>query len=61
MMDEKDLSHMAHRSFIDGQSYPVMPLSGLMSRKLYRDTGGMDKNFIKICGGSRHCYESSCT
>ena len=38
----------AHRFFGGDNSSPVMPLSGLMSRKLYRDIGGIDRNFIAV-------------
>jgi hypothetical protein len=37
-----------HRFFIDDNRSPVMPLCGLMARKLYRDIGGIDKNFIAV-------------
>ena len=52
MLDGEDLSEDSHH-FIQGDiSSPVMPLSGLMSSKLYREIGGIDRNFIAIMGES---------
>ncbi len=48
MMNGEDLSHSAHLFFMNDFSTPVMPLCGLMSRKFYRDLGGIDRNFIAV-------------
>ncbi len=48
MMDGIDLSSSAHH-FSDSSS-PIVPLAALMSRKLYRDIGGIDRNFQAIFG-----------
>ncbi len=46
MINGVDLSNECHRySAVDPTSF-VMPVCGFMSRKLYRDIGGIDKNFI---------------
>jgi len=52
MQDGVDLSEECHRFFAGDKSSPVLPLSGLMSRKLYREIGGIDRNFIAIIGGN---------
>ena len=44
----KDLSATCHRFFTKDQTSPLVPLSGLMSRQLYMDIGGIDRNFIAI-------------
>jgi hypothetical protein len=44
----QDLSLPAHHFFWGDKASPVMPVSGLMSRKLYRDIGGIDRNFIAV-------------
>jgi len=46
MLNGEDLSHSAHRFFVGDSSSPIMPLCGLMSKKLYRDIGGIDKKFL---------------
>jgi len=48
MLNGIDQSRTEHHFFTYDRSSPVMPLSGLMSRKLYRDIGGLDRNFIAI-------------
>lgn len=48
MLSGKDRSDMAHHFFYGNNDSPVMPLCGLMSKKLYRDTGGIDRNFIAV-------------
>lgn len=48
MLNGKDVSGTSHRFFVADDSSPVMPLCGLMSRKLYRDIGGIDRNFIAV-------------
>lgn len=48
MTNGVDQSHFAHRFFIDDESSPLMPLAGLMSKKLHNDLGGVDKNFIAV-------------
>ena len=50
MMDGEDLSHFAHHFDSFDPSSPVMPLAPLMSRKFYRDIGGIDRNFKAIFG-----------
>lgn len=50
MMDGGDLSSSAHHFDNSDPGSPVMPLAPLMSRKLYRDLGGIDKNFEAIFG-----------
>lgn len=50
MLDGEDLSDDCHHFFGGDKSSPVLPLSGLMSRKLYREIGGVDRNFIAIIG-----------
>lgn len=50
MMDGEDLSGLAHRFDNSDSSSPVLPLAALMSRKLYHDIGGMDRNFQAIFG-----------
>ena len=48
MLNGEDRSAIDHRFFVGDNSSPVMPLCGLMARKLYRDTGGIDRNFIAV-------------
>lgn len=48
MTNGKDDSHFAHRFFAGDESTPVMDLCGLLSRKFYRDLGGIDRNFIAV-------------
>lgn len=48
MLNGEDISDSAHHFFGGDNSSPVTPLSGLMSRKLYRDIGGIDRNFIAV-------------
>lgn len=48
MLNGEDRSYIDHRFFVGDSSSPVMPLCGLMSKKLYRDIGGIDKNFIAV-------------
>jgi GT2 family glycosyltransferase len=43
-----DMSHSAHHFFAHDESTPVIDLCGLMSRRLFCDIGGVDKNFIAI-------------
>ena len=50
MLNGEDISARAHRFFVGDNSSPVMPLCGLMARILYRDIGGIDRNFIAIMG-----------
>ena len=50
MLDGEDLSHALQRFDTTDPSSPVMPLAALMSRKLYRDIGGMDRNFKAVYG-----------
>ena len=48
MLNGQDRSNTDQRFFPGNTSSPVMPLAGLMSRKLYRDIGGIDRNFIAV-------------
>ncbi len=48
MTNGEDQSHFAHRFFTNEDSSPVMPLGCFMSKKFYRDLGGIDRNFIGI-------------
>jgi len=48
MLNGIDQSRTEHHFFTYDRSSPVTPLSGLMSRKLYRDIGGIDRNFIAV-------------
>ncbi len=41
-----DLSHYAHSYTIGDPNSKVMPISGLISKKLYTDIGGIDRNFL---------------
>jgi len=43
-----DVSQKEHRFFVTDQASPIMPLSGLMERQLYRGVGGIDRNFIAV-------------
>lgn len=48
MINGRYISRSDHRFFFGDNSSAIMPLSGLMSRKLYRDIGGIDRNFIAV-------------
>jgi hypothetical protein len=49
MRDEEVWPLKEHRIFPhEDKSSPFMPMCGLMSRRLYRDIGGMDRNFIAV-------------
>jgi hypothetical protein len=48
MLNKKIRPNSDHRFFSGDNSSPVMPLSGLMSKKLYGDIGGIDRNFIAV-------------
>jgi hypothetical protein len=48
MTNGEDQSHFAHRFFTNDGNSPVMPLGSFMSKKFYRDLGGIDRNFIAI-------------
>ncbi len=43
-----DQSHFAHRFFTHDDNSPVIPVCGLMSKKFYRELGGIDRNFIAV-------------
>lgn len=45
MLNGEDQSHLF---FIDDVSSPVLPVAGLMSGQLFRDLGGIDRNFIAV-------------
>lgn len=48
MLNGKDTSGPDHRFFVDDNNLPEKVLSGLMSKTLYRDIGGIDRNFIAV-------------
>jgi len=48
MFDGDAQSHFARRFFTHDESSPVMAYAGLMSKKYYRDFGGIDRNCIAI-------------
>lgn len=48
MTNGQDHSAWAQRYYSHDQDSPVMPLCGLMSRKLHFALGGIDRNFIAI-------------
>lgn len=50
MLDGEDLSNDCHYFFPFDKNSPVLPLSGLMSSKLYKEIGGIDRNFIAMMG-----------
>lgn len=41
-----DMSPRAHSYAIGNPESPIVPVSGLISRKLYMDIGGIDRNFL---------------
>lgn len=48
MLNGEIQSEDCHRFFAGDKSSPIMPLGTLMSKKLYFDIGGTDKNFIAV-------------
>jgi len=48
MCNGQDVSSKSHRFYFGDDSAPIMPLSALMSKKLYFDIGGIDRNFIAV-------------
>jgi len=48
MMNGFDHSESAHHYFYGDKQSPVMPLSGLSSKKLIEKLGGIDRNFIAV-------------
>ena len=44
----KDMSRTMHRFFVNDSTSPIVALSGLMSRQLYTEIGGIDRNFIAV-------------
>lgn len=48
MLNGKDVSSIQHHFFVGDNSSPIMPLAALMSKKLYFDIGGIDRNFIAV-------------
>ena len=48
MMDGIDVSYECHRFHIQDPDSPIMPVSGLISKMLYRELGGVDKNFLAL-------------
>jgi hypothetical protein len=50
MQDKVDLSPTCHYYCSGDISSPILSVAGLMSNKLYKTIGGMDQNFIAVCG-----------
>lgn len=50
ILDGKDLSDECRYFLPSDKNSPVLPISGLMSSKFYKETGGVDRNFIAIMG-----------
>ena len=48
MLNGEDRSCTDQRFFAGDNSSPIMPMFGFMSKKLYRDIGGIDRNFIAV-------------
>jgi hypothetical protein len=48
VLNGQDQSDKAHRFCVDSVNSPLVPLGGLMSSKLFRDLGGIDRNFIAV-------------
>lgn len=48
MQNGVDRSEMDHLFFCDDPTSPVMPMHSLLSRKLYDEIGGIDRNFIAV-------------
>lgn len=48
MLNGQEQSTSCMHFFTDDINSPVVPLSGLMSRSLFNDIGGIDRNFIGI-------------
>ena len=46
MTNGEDQSHFAHRFLVKDDSGLLIPVCGLMSKKLYHDLGGIDRNFV---------------
>jgi hypothetical protein len=50
MLKGEDVSGIAHHFFYGDTSSPLMPVGTILTKKLYTELGGMDKNFIAIHG-----------
>ncbi len=48
MVDGNDRTTTDHRFFVGDVNSPVMPQAGLLSRELYDEVGGIDKNFVAV-------------
>jgi hypothetical protein len=48
MMDGIDISNECHRFHATDPTSPIMPVSGLISKKLYSELGGIDRNFLAL-------------
>jgi GT2 family glycosyltransferase len=48
MTNGENQSHFAHHFFANDNSTPVMFTCGFMSKRFYRDLGGIDRNFIAV-------------
>jgi hypothetical protein len=46
MMEGVDVSNECHRFYVQDPTSPIMPVAGLVSAKMYRSLGGVDRNFI---------------
>jgi hypothetical protein len=50
MRNGKRISVKCHRFHSTDPSTPMISVAGLMSNKLYKTVGGIDRNFIAVCG-----------
>jgi hypothetical protein len=47
-LDGEDFSDECHHFFVGDRSSPILSLSGLLSKRLYREVGGVDRNFLTV-------------
>lgn len=50
MQDMVDLSQECHYYYSNQPDTPMISVAGLMSNILYKTMGGMDRNFMAVCG-----------
>jgi hypothetical protein len=48
MMDGVDVSNECHRFYATDPNSPIMPAVGLVSKRAYRELGGIDRNFLGL-------------
>jgi hypothetical protein len=48
MTDGVDASYECHRFSIKDPNSPIMPIGGLISRDIYMELGGADRNFVAV-------------